>query len=117
METLKHIVNTDAILFRYLRCPCEIPKVHQQANSDEEILGNSICDDCHEVTLDVTMFLTSDLLQLGYTLAKPLEACVWVEDGESVVDFGTFESADAPFHIVVPEHFVPVVKGFWCQEF
>jgi hypothetical protein len=86
MKITKHIVDMDTILFGYLRCLHEIPKVHQRANGDEEALGNDVCDDGHDVTLDVTMFPTGDLLQLGYAFMKLSKTCVWMEDEESIID-------------------------------
>src|SRR5258708_9330860 len=117
MKIAKDIVDIDTIMIRYLRRLREIPKIHQRANSDEEVLGNGVCDNGYDVTLDVTMFSAGYLVQLGYAFMKLSKTCVWMKDGESVINFGTSESADAPLSIVVPEHLVPVVKGFRRETF
>lgn len=76
MKTTKRIVDMDTIVFRCLGRLREIPKVHQRANGDEEVLGNGICDNGHDITLDVTMFPAGDLLQLGYAFMKLSKTCV-----------------------------------------
>lgn len=86
-------------------------------NINKDVLGNSICNDGYDVALNVTMLATSDLLQLGYALMELSKTCVWMEDGKSGINFSGSESMNSLLSIVVPEHFVPVRKGFQCEEF
>ena len=65
---------------------------------------------------DVTMFSSSDLLQLGYAFIELTKTGVWMEDGESEVNFSASNDTDAPNGIVVPKHFVQVMEDLWCKE-
>ena len=62
------------------------------------------------------MFSSSDLLQPGYAFIKLTKTGVWMEDGETIVNFSISNGMDAPLGIMVPKHFVPVVEWLWCEE-
>ena len=56
------------------------------------------------------MFLSSDLLQSGYTFVELTKISVWMEDGKMEVNFSISNGMDTPLGIMVPKHFVPVVE-------
>ena len=62
------------------------------------------------------MFLSSDLLQSGYTFIELTKTSLWMEDGKTEVNFGTSNSMDTPLGIMVPKHFVQVVEWLWHKE-
>jgi hypothetical protein len=53
-----------------------------------------------------------------FSLDMPLlkKTSVWMEDGETKVNFSISNGMDAPLGIMVPKHFVPVVEWLGCKK-
>ena len=43
-----------------------------------------------------------------------MELCMWLKNREAEIKFDAPNFLDAPFSIVVPELFMPMVKWLWC---
>ena len=91
-------------------------KIHEGPESDDERWWCLSSDDTDDVPLDFTMCLASYLLEFRHTVLEVLETSNWLDGGETEVKFISPNDADRPLDVVVPELFVPVVEGFWCEE-
>ena len=43
-----------------------------------------------------------------------MESCMWLKNWEVEIEFDALNFLDAPFSIVVPELFMPMVKWLQC---
>ena len=81
--------------------------------SNQKILWHGIRNNSNNISLHVTMFSSSDLFELGYAFLKVPKTGVWMEDREMEVDLARTKGTNAPLCIMIPKHFVPMMKQFW----
>jgi hypothetical protein len=82
-----------------------------------KILGNGIGNYSYNITLNVVVFSSGDLFQVRDAFMKLLKASEQVKNCEPEVDLSRADHMNAPFHIMVPEHLVPVVEWLRRKEF
>ena len=64
-----------------------IPKIHECTNSSDELRRGCAGDDANDVVLDIAMYTSSHLLELGYTVLEMAKTRGGLYNGESEVDF------------------------------
>ena len=76
-----------------------------------------ISDNAYDVSLDIPVFVTSDLLEVGYSFCKMAKTSGGMENRVVEVYFSTSNSSDAPFDIMVPALLMPMVERLRSQPF
>lgn len=91
-------------------------EVHQGPDSDEKGAGDSSSDDANEISLNITMLPTSNLLEVCDSFSEVVISSAWVENQKLKVNLCATEDSDAPLNIVVPKLLVPVVEQLRSEE-
>ena len=90
----------------------QIPQVKKSLDTQDKPCVDVVRDQPEDISLDVLVFMASDLFQRSNPRGEVVIATAWLEECKPKVQFVITYSLDNPFHIVVPEHFVKVVKNF-----
>ena len=90
----------------------QIPQVKKSSDTQDKPCVDVVRDQPEDVSLDVPVFTASDLFQRSNPRGEVAIATAWLEECKPKVQFAIAYSPDNPFHIVVPERFVKVVKNF-----
>ena len=87
----------------------EVTKLHQGTDCNHKRGGGFSGDDADDVTFNVSVGPTCDLLERGDPIFEVLVPDNRLQSGETKVKLVSADSTDGPLHVVVPELFVPVM--------
>ena len=83
-------------------------------NCNEKVPGYSTCNDSNKIALNIVVLTSSNMFQVWDAFQKVMESCMWLKNQEVEIKFNAPNLLDAPFSIMVPEPFMPMVKQLWC---
>jgi hypothetical protein len=91
----------------------QIAKVNQCSDGKNKTGGNCSSNNSDNISLNVPMLPSCDLLQRGNSSTEMSIASSWLEYRKPEVDLLSSYCIDTPLGIMILEFLVPVMKRLW----